>query len=946
MRGVWTIAAREVASLFRLPVGWIVVALYTLLAAVVFVQYTLIPAAPATMRYFFSAAAWMMIPVAPAISMRLFSEEARTGTIEMLRTAPVGDFAVALGKMLGAWLFLAITIAPTLVLPLTLALVSSPLPDPGPILLGYLVLILFGGLCLGVGLLISALTSSQTLSFLGTLVVLVLLMMVSRAGLPRFLGPVLVDLLGAFSLSERIAELSKGVLDTAAVAFFLIGTAWAVVLTAGVLESRRLSRPRPIAAGLWAAFIAATGASAILAGVLASHTRVRADLTATGAHRLSPRAERLVDLVDQPTEIVFAIDHARADRLAVDLVTDVLRAYERSNPQITLRSIDLSSTRGLAETDALLEVTARRESERAARAEDTLRASLQSTATLTTELELLAGELDAVRAAITGQDQPSANNRAFFEQRAGLARVAARNLTDQSDGVLRSLETPDGPAGLISSDRLAPALALTWRAQREQLTDLADQVSAFATSPLATPNSAALAHAAANRASRARDLAAVTQERLERVPRLDTLRVARALESGEALLVIGPPEQGVAAVDLDTLLPSTEVLEQLGVSPAGFIGPKAQELIATALGQLVRPDRPVVVFTHAGRPGELLGGSANYFTKVVERLAAKGIDSLEWAAAESPEPPDLTALDPTGRRPVVYLSVAADSTAGTGEGQLNGAERSRQLAAALQRLIDAGKPVLISLNPSIFPTYGDTDPMATLAAPFGIQARTGLTLLRDKPTPGGREADPFTTVVSAEKDHPIAGTIRGLRTMLPWAVPMDLSPAPDATAWPLLVHADADAGAAWAESRWLRLWSTPANNRNLLRDQPVFDTGDAREPSWTLAAAAQRTTRFGTTRVLVVGSNGWATDGIVIGTEQLVDGRVTTRFPGNGALLDAAILWLAGQDDLIAPGADARPVATIKPLSAGQLATLRWVLLGLIPAAILIAGAGVRAAFG
>ena len=73
IRAVWTIAAREVHSLFRLPVGWIVVALYAFLSGIVFVQTTLIPGAPATMRYFFAAAVWMMVPVAPAISMRLLS---------------------------------------------------------------------------------------------------------------------------------------------------------------------------------------------------------------------------------------------------------------------------------------------------------------------------------------------------------------------------------------------------------------------------------------------------------------------------------------------------------------------------------------------------------------------------------------------------------------------------------------------------------------------------------------------------------------------------------------------------------------------------------------------------------------------------------------------------------------------------------------------------------
>lgn len=946
MGGVWTIAAREVSALFRLPVGWIVVALYALLSAVVFVQYTLVPGAPATMRYFFTAAAWMMIPVAPAISMRLLSEEARAGTIEMLRTAPVSDFAVALGKMLGAWTFLCITLAPTLVLPFTLALVSEPAPDPGPIVLGYLVLGAFGGLCLGIGLVASALTSSQTLAFLGTLMALALLMMVSRSALPSFLGPELIELLSAFSATERIAELSRGVLDTAAVSYFLIGAGWAVVVAAGILETRRLSRYRGATLALWCVFLAATGATAVLAGVLTHTVRFRADVTSTGAHRLSPRAERMVDLIEAPTELVFAIDTARADRLAADLVTDVLRAYDRASGLVTLRVIDLSSPRGLAQTDALLGVLAQREEARADRVSEALRSSVQAARLAADEMELLSGELSAVQDAITATDQAGATNRAFFEQRAALARVAARTLLEQAEGAEPALTEPDGPAGLVASDRALPPMVAGWKTQREQLTDLHAQVRAYADSDLGSANARALARTAADRAERLRDLAAVTQERLERLPGLDTLRVARALETGEALLVIGPPTQGVAAVDLDALLPSTEVLERAGVSPAGFIGPRAQELVATAIGRLVRPERPILVFTHAGGAGDLLG-SADFFTKVVQRLRDRGIDSIEWAATEQPEPPGLLTLDPAGQRPVVYAVISPDSTRGSADGRLTGAQQAKELAAVVQGLLDSGKPVLLSLNPSIFPTYGDTDPMGELAASYGITPRTGMTLLRERVVPGGRRADELTIALPAGGEHPIADALGGLRTLLPWAIPIDLTQAPGARAWPLIELTDTGASEPWAESRWLRLWSTPAQSRALLREQPTYEApGDTRSPRWILAAAGQRTTDVGESRLVVVGSNSWATDGVVLGVERMVDGRVTTRFPGNAVLLDAAISWLAGQDELIAPGAEARPVAVVKPLSPARLSTIRWVLVGLIPALVLVTGAGVRALTG
>ncbi len=579
MRQVWTIASREIASLFRLPVGWIVVALYAFLSALVFVQYALIPGTPATMRYFFAAAAWMMVPVAPAISMRLLAEEARSGTIEMLRTAPVGDGAVALGKFLGAWLFLGITLAPTLVLPVTLALVSDPIPDPGPMVTGYLSLILFGGMCLGVGLVASALTASQTLAFLGTLMTLILMLLLGGP-IAGTLGPDLGERLRSVSIMTRVTELAKGVFDSGAIGFFLIAMVWSVVLAAGVLESRRLSRPRAVRVTLWAAFVAGTGASAVLAGVLTHTHRVRADVTSTGAHRLSPRAERMVDLLDGPTELVFAIDRARADQRAADLVGDVLAAYERTSPFVTVRTIDLSNPDGLEQTDDLLRTLAERESDTITRATDAVRANAVAMRTVATDLETLARSLDAVRDAIAPSESGAQTNRAFFDQRAGLARGGARSLAEQADALEAGLSEVAEATGLPPIDRLTPSAVALWRTQRTQLADLAEQADAFAGSDIVSPNAASLARAVAQRSADLRDRAAVAQEQLERLPRIDAVRVARALETGEALLVIGPPGTGVSAVDLDALLPPTEILDRAGVSAAGFIGPRAQELIA------------------------------------------------------------------------------------------------------------------------------------------------------------------------------------------------------------------------------------------------------------------------------------------------------------------------------------------------------------------------------
>ena len=229
-----TIAQREFASFFRVPLGWVVIALFTLLSGVLF-SMTIEPGAPATMRTFFRLATWAMLCIAPAVSMRLLSEESRAGTLETLATAPITSAALTAGKYLGACAFLLAMLAPTLVFVGVLEAVADP--DYGPVFAGYLGLICSGALYLAVGLLASSLSSSQTSAFLGALFTLLLLRIGTLQGssLPEPWGPIA----SAFSFDLRIADFAKGVVDLGGVAFFLAGAAWFVTLAAAATEARR-----------------------------------------------------------------------------------------------------------------------------------------------------------------------------------------------------------------------------------------------------------------------------------------------------------------------------------------------------------------------------------------------------------------------------------------------------------------------------------------------------------------------------------------------------------------------------------------------------------------------------------------------------------------------------------------------------------------------------------
>jgi ABC-2 type transport system permease protein len=230
------IAQREWASFFRSSIGWVTIALYLFLSGFWFALATLRPGEPATLRAFFGVSQWILLFVAPAISMRLIAEEHRGGTMESLMTAPISDWQLVAGKYLGALAFFLTMLAPTAVYPLVLEAVSAP--DYGPILAGYLGLVLVGMLYLAAGLFTSALTENQIVSLLSTIFFFVGIEIAATQG-ARFLPEPWDGALYALSIHLRIADHAKGVIDTAHAAAFISASAWFVVLAGVVVESRR-----------------------------------------------------------------------------------------------------------------------------------------------------------------------------------------------------------------------------------------------------------------------------------------------------------------------------------------------------------------------------------------------------------------------------------------------------------------------------------------------------------------------------------------------------------------------------------------------------------------------------------------------------------------------------------------------------------------------------------
>lgn len=230
------IARREVVGYFNLPIAYMVVAAFLLLSgAYVFVLQPFFVQNTASLQSFFDFAPFLFTLFAPAITMRSVAEERRTRSLDVLLSWPVSDLDVALGKFLGAVCLLAFALLLSLAWPLSIASLGAL--DWGPVIGGYLGLLLLGAAYLALGLLVSALTRNQIVAFMGGFFVCFCAYIIGRAApvVPELFVPVVQGL----SFERHFVLIARGVIDSRDVVFFLavivLGLGW----TAEVLRSRR-----------------------------------------------------------------------------------------------------------------------------------------------------------------------------------------------------------------------------------------------------------------------------------------------------------------------------------------------------------------------------------------------------------------------------------------------------------------------------------------------------------------------------------------------------------------------------------------------------------------------------------------------------------------------------------------------------------------------------------
>ena len=242
LRHIWTIAKREVAGYFASPVAYVFIVIFLLLAGFfTFMVGGFFARGQANLQSFFAWHPWLYLFLVPAVGMRMWSEERRLGTIELLLTMPITPWQAIVGKFLASWLILALALALTFPLVITVNYLGNP--DNGVIVASYIGSLLLSGTYLSVAAMTSAMTRNQVVSFILSLVPCLFLIL---AGWPpvtnlltQWASPWFVETIAAFSVMTHFDSIQKGVIDTRDILFFVSVIVFCLFTTSVIIRAHR-----------------------------------------------------------------------------------------------------------------------------------------------------------------------------------------------------------------------------------------------------------------------------------------------------------------------------------------------------------------------------------------------------------------------------------------------------------------------------------------------------------------------------------------------------------------------------------------------------------------------------------------------------------------------------------------------------------------------------------
>lgn len=223
MRYSWVIIKRELAAYFATPLAYVFIVIFLAMSgALTFFMGAFFERGQADMSSFFTFHPWLYLFLIPAVSMRLWAEERKTGTVELLLTLPTPTWTIVLGKFMAAWIFIGIAVAMTFPLWITVNFLGEP--DNGVIVASYIGTLIMAGAYLAIGSCLSAVTKNQVIAFILSSVVCFLFLMSGLELVQSFFqgwAPEFVlDALRSLSFLTHFNTIIRGVIDLRDVVYF------------------------------------------------------------------------------------------------------------------------------------------------------------------------------------------------------------------------------------------------------------------------------------------------------------------------------------------------------------------------------------------------------------------------------------------------------------------------------------------------------------------------------------------------------------------------------------------------------------------------------------------------------------------------------------------------------------------------------------------------------
>ena len=912
MHALLSIARREVSALFLTATAWGALAVLTLMTGVIAGVASIVPGAPAEIRAVAAAAGWAMLLVAPAISLRPTTEDRRSGFWEVLATSPTGPSVLVLGRWLAGMVGVLALVVVGVGAPFTvLELLADP--DLGECLCAALGVLLLGSAALASGVFFGSLTTSASVAYLSTFFFWLVVLIGLRSVAPA-LSADQADILFAADPIRRLEGFLTGAVDSADVIYFLALTfvflagAWALQRT----DAERASGRTPLAvqlrivSGVLAGIVIAVSACTISR---APFLRAAVDLTKGRQWVVAPQLSALLRGAKGPWRVTWIDPGGALSGGVGEQLEDVLAALDRSaaseGAEIAWTRIDPAVQSVAKEYAQWVDALIRRH--RSANADSGMAVD-SGCAEMERLASFAASESDRLGAVIDRLPDGSAD-RLQLER----VRSAMRALAIGTPAILRTISA----MRVSRPDRALPDAGEAAMVVAMHNRDWGTQLGAFSSWLVERGIANDAAPEIVELAQRIRpELGVRARALLRTVDAIDALEpdplqdVSVGLATGGGLVIESP--HGVAYISDAALAVNASDASSIVRFDRRF---RMEQLIDASMRSILDDARPELILVHAEERSLLLptGDGSDVFA-IADACRAARIEVREWQVTATPQP--------IARPMSVWMVVPPRTVA------LERDARERALLEALAGLIVEGKPLMLSIGPSLRPLAGRPDPWAEAAFKLGAAAQTDSVIVDDIPTGEGKsERRTRVELLAGPSDLPIARALADQLVGVQVAIPVLPARASMEAAELLLAPV---APARSIERDWRRRSPDPRSVT------PLAD-------GMSVAVASERATVGGTrARALVIGSPSWMFTSVVDAARTMAGSGSVLVTPGNRELAVNGTLWLAGLDARLGDSGSARQASRIGEISVRE--RLQWTagLSLMLPSLLLCIGVVIR----